>query len=99
MDCSEKGWRDCSRFRTGALVVKMSRSVCWVSASARRVKATEASFVSADVSMKLGVDRMHSDTSRWLLFRTASSRCVGALQHQTGEQFSAGVKASTVVGV
>ena len=50
-------------------------------------------------SMKVGVDQMHPDTSRRLLFRTASSRCVWALRHYTGEQYSAGAKASAVVDV
>ena len=47
--------------------------------------------------MKVGVDRMHPDTSRRPLFRAASSRCVWALRRHTGEQYSAGAKASAVV--
>ena len=50
-------------------------------------------------SMKVGVDRMHPDTCRILLFRATSSRCVWTLQHHTGEQFSAGAKAGAGVDV
>ena len=49
--------------------------------------------------MKVGVDRMHPDTCRRLLFKAASSRCVWELRHHTGEQYSAWKKASAVVAV
>ena len=105
--CSEKGWRDCNRFRTGVLAVTMLCSACWSSASARRDRARHCLFLrmSGGIiplttgSMKVGVDRMHPDTSRRPLFRAASSRCVWALRHHTGEQYSAGAKASAVVDV
>ena len=105
--CSEKGWRDCNRFRPGVLAVTMLCSACWSSASARRDKARHCLFLrmSGGIiplttgSMKVGVDRMHPDTSRRPLFRAASSRCVWALRHLTGEQYSAGAKASAVVDV
>ena len=100
--CSEKGWRDCNRFRPGVLAVTMLCSACWSSASARRDKARHCLFLrmSGGViplttgSMKVGVDRMHPHTSRRPLFRAASSRCVWALRHHTGEQYSAGENAS-----
>ena len=105
--CSEKGWRDCNRFRPGVLAVTMLCSACWSSASARRDKARHCLFLrmSGGIiplttgSMKVGVIRMHPDTSRRPLFRAASSRCVWALRHHTGEQYSAGAKASAVVDV
>ena len=105
--CSEKGWRDCNRFRPGVLAVMMLCSACWSSASARRDKARHCLFLrmSGGIiplttgSMKVGVDRTHPDTSRRLLFRAASNRCVWALRHHTGEQYSAGAKASAVVDV
>ena len=76
--CSEKGWRDCNRFRTGMLALTMS------SASARRDRAKHCLFLRMSggiiplttCSMKVGVDRMHPDTIRRPLFRAASSRCV-----------------------
>ena len=82
--CSEKGWRDCNRFRTGVLAATMLCSACWSSASARRDRARHCLFLrmSGGIiplttgSMKVGVDRMHPDTSRRPLFRAASSRCV-----------------------
>ena len=75
--CSEKGWRDCNRFRPGVLAVTMLCSACWSSASARRDKARHCLFLrmSGGIiplttgSMKVGVDRMHPDTSRRPLFR------------------------------
>ena len=96
--CSEKGWRDCNRFRPDVLAVTMLCSACWSSASARGDKARHCLFLrmSGGIiplttgSMKVGVDRMHPDTSRRPLFRAASSRCVWALRHHTGEQYSAG---------
>ena len=42
---SVKGWRDCSRFRPRALVVTMSCSVWWSSASARRDNARHCLFL------------------------------------------------------
>ena len=62
---SEKGWRDCSHFRPGVLVVTVSCSVCWASASARRDKARHCLFLlmSGGIiplttgSMEVGVDR------------------------------------------
>ena len=42
--CSEKGWRDCNRFRPGVLAVTMLCSACWSSASARRDKARHCLF-------------------------------------------------------
>ena len=97
--CSEKGWRDRSRFRPGALVVTVSCSVCWSSASTRRDKARHCLFLrmSGGIiplttgSMKVGVDRMHPDTSRRPLFRAASSRCVWALRHLGWAKVSAAV--------
>ena len=50
-------------------------------------------------SMKVGVGRMHPDTSRRPLFRAASSRCMWALRHHTGEQHLAGANASADVDV
>ena len=89
--CSEKGCRDRRRFRPGAVVVTMVSSVCWSSASARRASARHCLFrrMSGGVnpvttgSMAVGVDRMHPDTRRRLLFIAASSRCVWALRHHT----------------
>ena len=53
--CSEQGWWDFRRFRPGALiVVTVSCSVCWSSASARRDKAN-ALCVSADVRRRYSV--------------------------------------------
>ena len=91
--CSEKGWRDCNRFRPGVLAVTMLCSACCSSDSARRDNARHCLFLrmSGGIiplttgSMTVGVDRMHPDTSRRPLFRTASSRCVWALRYHTGE--------------
>ena len=74
--CSEKGWRDRNRFRPGELAVTVSCSLCWSSASAWRDKARHCLVLrmSGGIvplttgSMKVGVDRMHPDTSRRLLF-------------------------------
>ena len=100
--CTEKEWRDCSRFCSGALVVTMLCSVWWSSASGPREKASHCLFLRMSGciiplttgSMKVGVDRMHPDPIRRQLFRAASSRCVWALRHHTGEQYSAGAKAN-----
>ena len=105
--CSVKGWRDCNRFRPCMLAVTMLCSTWWSSASGRRDKARHCLFLwmSGGItplttgSMKVGVDRMHPDISRRPLLRAASSRCVWALRHYTGEQYSAVAKASAVVGV
>ena len=43
--CSEKGWRDCNRFRPGVLDVTMLCSARWSSASARRDKARHCLFL------------------------------------------------------
>ena len=61
-------------------------------------------------SMTVCVDRMHPDTRRRLLFSAVSSQCLLALRHytaalhcgttlrhNTGEQYSAGAKASVIV--
>ena len=79
---------------------------CWTSASARWNKARHCLFLRMSGciplttgSMKVGVDRMHLDISRILLFRAASSRCVWERQHHTGEEYSAGAKVSAVVDV
>ena len=103
--CSEKGCRDRRRFRPGAVVVTIVYSVCCSSASARRAVGRYCLFrrmsgsvipVTTD-SMTVGFDRLHPDTRRRLLFSAASSRCVWALRHHTGEQHSAGAKASAIV--
>ena len=73
LDCSEKGWRDCSPFRPDVLAVMMLCSACWSSPSARRDRARHGLFMwVTSGSMKGGADRMHPDTSRRLLFRAAS---------------------------
>ena len=69
-----------------ALAVTMLCSVCWLSAAARW-KARHRLFMrmSGGIiplttgSMKVGVNRMHPDTSRRPLFRAAPSRCVWAV--------------------
>ncbi len=43
--CSERGWRDCNRFRSGMLAVMMLCSAWWSSASARRDKARHCLFL------------------------------------------------------
>ena len=40
--CSEKWWRDCSRFRPGVLAVTMLCIAWWSPASARRDKARQS---------------------------------------------------------
>ena len=79
--CSDKGWWDVQ-----TLAGTMLRSVCWSSASTRRDMARHCLYMrmSGGIiplttgSMKglvgvdlVGVDRMHPDTSRKLLFRVA----------------------------
>ena len=53
-------------------------------------------------SMKVGVDRMHPDTSRSLLFRAASSRCVWAVvlhrEYRINVLYTLFVKSSVVCG-
>ena len=64
--CSEKGWRDCNRFRPDVLAVMMLCSACWSSASARRDKARHCLFLRMSGGiillttgcMKVGVDRI-----------------------------------------
>ena len=53
--------------RRHCLFLRMSGSIIWLTTS----------------SMKVGVDQMHPDTSRRLLFRAVSSLCVWALGHHT----------------
>ena len=68
-------------FRAGAIAVTMLCSARWPSGSAWRGKARHCLFLrmSGGIiplttgSMKVGVDRMHPDTSRRPLFRAASS--------------------------
>ena len=82
--CTEKEWWDCSRFRYGALVVTILRSVWWSSASAPRDKARHCLFLrmSGGViplttgSMKFGVDRMHPDPLTYINYWTEHS-CTG----------------------
>ena len=47
-------------------------SVCWSSASSKRTSARHCLFR----RMSGGIDRMHPDSRRRLLFSAASSRCV-----------------------
>ena len=66
-------------FVHGVLAVTMMCNACWSSASARRDEARHCLFLGISLrrplttgSKTVGVDRMHADTSRRLLFRAAS---------------------------
>ena len=116
---SEKVCRDRRCFRPDAFVATMVCNLCWwSSASARRASASHCLFRRmyggvipvTTGSMTVGLDRVHPDTRRRLLFSAASSRCVWALRHHTaaphcgttlwhhtGEHYSAGAKACATV--